>query len=436
MSGSSGDAHMKLSDKEKIAYLANLVSVSQADGSVSPNETQAIEAAQKRIGAKKVDLKKANTATQMDGFAPMPVGPFSSRIANLEDMILVSLADGSLDQDEKPLVIEFAKRVGITNEQLKLILSEVRSSIASSGETRACPSCSAEVPSAAQFCPTCGGSLAQSDKAAAIAVEYAIPSSGIAIEFAESTASGFVDAVRKAKAAPEQAECLKGKKTWYMAAWPKERIAEAAKLVEDLKGMRNRKVWVDGKESRWNDVFGFTWCSEQRITAYRPLEYCFGVDEKRLNLWGCKNAQMDWSKWADWFSYGSFRKGGIWNKRHVFAFDKKRIRHELETNLFGFRFCPHLDFRLIEAVIEQLPDEVEVKPKGPWAYKQDYDESPGSIKIKEEVVEDGYSYTNTFFTSGVVPRTPELGLTILKKAFQSAGADISGLKGVLAYRGD
>jgi hypothetical protein len=427
---------MNLSDEEKIAYLANLITVSRADGSVSPNETLAMENAQKRIGANKTEFRKADTLAQSNGFSPTIVGSFSVRIANLEDMLSVALADGVLDQAEKPIVLAFAKNVGITNEQLQLILSEVRASHNSGDATRACPICSAKVSRSTKFCSECGSSLELSDKAAAVAVEYTIPSVGIAIEFAESTASGFVDAIKKAKLAPKNAECVKGRKTWYMATWPKEQIAEATKLVEDLKGMRNRKVWVDAKESRWDDVFGFTWCSEQRSTAYRPLEYCFGVDEKRLNIWGCKNAGMEWATWSEWFSYGSFKQGGILKSSHVFVFDKRRIRHELETNLYRFRFCPHLNFKLVDAVLENFPDEVEVKPNGDWAYKRDYQESPGSIKIKEKTVENGYSYTNEYFTSGVSPRTPAIGLSILKKALSAAGVDSVNLKSVLSYHSD
>jgi hypothetical protein len=427
---------MNLTDDQKVTYLANLVAVSRVDGSVSPNESQTIDIVLKRIGASKAALKKADALAQSEGFIPIAVGAFSAQIANLEDMMLVSLADGALDQAEKPMVLAFAKKVGITNEQLQLIVGEVRASLNSPKATRACPSCSATVSRDARFCPECGGSLEISDQAAAVAVEYTIPSVGIAIEFAESTASGFVDAVRKVKAAPENAECAKGKKIWYMGAWPRERIIDAAKLAEDLKGMRSRKVWIDGSESSWNDVFGFIWCYEQRNTAYRPLEYCFGVGEKRLNLWGCKNARMDWSRWSDWFSYGNFTKSGLLERGHIFVFDKKRIRHELEANLFRFRFCPSLNFKLVEAVLEQLPDQVEVRPNGDWLYKEDYDETPGSIKVKENFVEDGYSYMKEFHSSGVVPRTPTVGLQILKRAFQSADVDATGLKDVLSYRGD
>ena len=425
---------MNLSNEEKTTYLANLLTVARADGVISPNETQALEEARKRIGATKTVVKKAEAVVEASDYVPTLVSSFSVWIANLEDMVLVSLVDGALDQSEKPIVIEFARKVGVTNDQLKLIITQAKSSVASTMGTRACPGCAASIPSDAKFCPKCGSPLEKNDTKAGVSVSYNIPSAGIAIEFAESTASGFVDAVRKAKAAPEHAECVKGKKTWYMAAWPQEAISEAAKLVADLKGMRNRKVWVDGKESKWDDVFGFTWCSDQRNSAYRPLEYCFGVDDKRLNFWGCKNAKMDWVSWADWFSYGSFKKSGLLKSNAVFVFDKKRIRHELETNLYQFRFCPHIDFSLVEAVVELIPDEVEVKPKGQWAYKQDYQESPGCIKVKENVVEDGYTYTNEFYSSGVVPNSPELGLKILQKALKSCGRDPSGLKRVLAYR--
>ena len=99
-------------------------------------------------------------------------------------MILVSLADGVLEQAEKPVVLAFAKKVGITNEQLQIVLGEVRATLKSAEATRACPGCSASVPRDAKFCPECGGSLEVSDKAAAVAVEYTIPPVGVAIEFA------------------------------------------------------------------------------------------------------------------------------------------------------------------------------------------------------------------------------------------------------------
>ena len=79
---------MNLNSEDRIIYLANLIAVSRVDGSVSPNETHAIETAQKRIGANKTDLRKAEAVAQSDGFTPDAVGSFSTRIANLEACLL------------------------------------------------------------------------------------------------------------------------------------------------------------------------------------------------------------------------------------------------------------------------------------------------------------------------------------------------------------
>ncbi|MGH8396653.1 MAG: zinc ribbon domain-containing protein [Gammaproteobacteria bacterium] len=425
-----------MNDEDKIAYLANLLAVARADGRVTPNEMQAITNTQKRIGATKTLLSKAQTVVETTGYMPSPVGLLSTRISNLEDMIVVSLMDGKLDQAEELVILEFARKAGVTKEQFQIIIAQVKTNMAPSHNMRACPSCAASVSEDAKFCPACGSSLTKSDQESAVLITYKIPVKGVAIEFSESSASGFADAVKRAQGAPINATCIRGKKTWYLAAWPREQIGEAAKLVGDIKGMRNRKVWVDGQESHWDDVFGFVWCSEQRNTAYRPVEYCFGIDEKRFNVWGCKQANMDWVIWGNWFSYGQFRKAGVLNKQVIFAFDKKRIRHELEQNLFRFRFCPHLNFRLIDAVLDAIPDEVEVKANGPWKYKEDYEQSPGSIQIIEKVTEDGYSFEKKYYSSGVVPRSPKVGLEILRKALHTSGASESQLTSVLAYRGE
>ena len=260
--------------------------------------------------------------------------------------------------------------------------------------------------------------------------------SGIAIEFAESTASGFVDGVRKAEAAPTSGKCVKGKKTWQMAAWPNDQIMSVLELVRDLKGMRNRKVWVDGKESRWDDVFGFAWCSEQRASAYRPIEYCFGTSDQQLNIWGCRNTRIDWNSYAGWFAYGAYKKAGILKSGHTFVFDKKRIRHELETNLFRFRHCPHIDYALIDAVLNSLPDEVKVSSDGPWRYRRDYEHTPGCITVKKITVDDDFKYEDTFYSSGVSPASADIGLAILKEALIKCGRSRSEVKGVLKYRGD
>jgi uncharacterized tellurite resistance protein B-like protein len=425
---------MILNNEQKVDYLANVIGLARADGKISPQETEAIAIVQKAISARKTELNKAYKNVEIDGFAPQKVGFWSDQIKNLEHMIYVSLIDGEIDGVEKQYILKFAKKVKINQDQLNIIISDVKGSISKSSQEITCQKCNARIDSKAKFCPECGHSVNESISKQSISVSYNIPKTGVAIEFAESTAAGFALSVKIMKKAVISKECIKGKKKWYLAGWPNDKIVDALELVENLKGMRNRKVYVDGNESQWNDVFGFAQCANSRKSAYRPNEYCFGMDEKRLNIWGCKRARMDWNDWADWFSYGSFKKSGVLAKSSVFEFDKKRIKHELETNLYSCRLCPYINFDLIEAVLDVFPNEVNPGGKGVWKYKKDYSELPGSVFVKEKVSDNSYTYTDEYYSSGVRPSSVHVGLEVLKKAFVKCNTPKKIVKGVLEYK--
>ena len=136
-----------LSNSEKITYLANLYAVARADGGIlSPNETRAIEDAQKRIKATKTAMKKAEALAESSNNATSLVERLSMCIANLEDMVLVALIDGVLDRAEAPVITGFAKSIGLSNELFKRIVADTRNVVAAMKATRACPSCSASIP--------------------------------------------------------------------------------------------------------------------------------------------------------------------------------------------------------------------------------------------------------------------------------------------------
>jgi len=429
---------MALSDDQKVIYLANIVQITRADGKLVSQETEALEAIQKAIGAKKVILNKAYSTAETQGFKMVPVGHWTDQVKNLEDIIYVSMVDGSIDATEKPMVLEFAKLVKVSKEQFNVIANDVKTVLsADTGESK-CAKCGFNLQRGVKFCPECGTPTVIKVEKKSVSVSYEIPTTGVTIEFAESTAGGFPLAVKVQQSAPINASCIKGKKEWYMASWPITEISQAIKLVENLKGLRNRKVYVDGEELQWENVFGFMYCYNLREQAYRPFEYCFGLDEKRLNIWGCKQARMEWVEWANFFTYGTFKETrSLMKKQAIFTFDKKRIRHELETNLFKCRFCPHLNSDLIEAIINEFPNEVTPSEGGgEWGFQRDYKESPGSLKIISKSTEAGYTYTDEYYSTGVVSNTIDTAMNILKKAADSCGYRPAELHGVLAYKGD
>jgi hypothetical protein len=374
---------MPLLEAEQITYLANILYLARLDGQLTPKEVAALEEVRLGLELKKSSLKSAVLAAESPGYTLSKAGGFGYQTLNLSDMLYVALVDGEFDSKESQAANEFAQQVGITENQWNLLLQEALSRADSSSLTVECQNCSAKQAGSPKFCANCGGLLSRKEDDT-VRLTLEIPSTGYAIEFAESTAAGFQFALDLAKQAPNFQSALRNKKMWYVASWPFDSFQDCTKVSQALGGIRNRKCYKNGSEMAWDELFGFAWCAKQRDSAYRPLEYCFGKDESRLNPWGCKQVRMDWTDWANWLSYGEFRKTGLLKGKTVWVFDKQRIRHEALSNIHKFRYCPYVRERLIDAFIQALPNEVEVTREGPWKYSERYDQSPGSIKVIEK----------------------------------------------------
>jgi uncharacterized tellurite resistance protein B-like protein len=411
---------MPLSDQEKIQYLANVLHVAFADGSLSPRESVTLDEVRKTIDAKKSLLASAQTAVESGRYTFVQIGSFADQVKNLEDMLFVALTDADLDTNESRLAGEFAGLIGLSQQQLDQLISQMSRRCDSANYEMRCPSCSTSVPTEARFCPTCGRQLGSLD-AAAVQVALEIPRAGYAIEFCDSTAAGFTTALAVASATGTIQTATKNKRTWYLATFPGNRFADMVPLASSLAGMRNRRVYVDGQEAAWNDVFGFVSCASHRATAYRPIEYCFGKDDNRLNPWGCRQTRMEWTDWAQWFSYGRWHQVGHLRSGYVFVFDKNRIHHELTTNLHGHRFCPYLRMKLVEAVLRHLPDQVAVAPDGRWKYSRAYEALPETIKVIEREGTGDFAFTSEYYSDGVRPRGCTVLAEILKRAFDECG---------------
>lgn len=402
---------------DPIPFIANVIAVAHANGQLSQGELAQLEAVRAEFNIKKGDFTKATKLVEQGGYSLTPVGSFADQVKNLECILRVAYADEELEQAESNLIGTFCQQIGIYQDQLDKLVAEVLTTISQSGKL--CPSCGASAASDAQFCPKCGTSLTPNQEA--VQLDFSIPSSGIAIEFADSTAASFHKALEIAKASNQYETCQRMKKTWHLAIFHSGSIADALPLAESLSGIRNRKVFMNGSEVSWDELFGFTWCASQRATAYRPIEYCFGKDENRINPWGCKQARMDWLEWGEWFSFGRWEKGGIMGPKFVWRFDKERIRHELATKMFRFRFCPHLDTRLAEVVLRLFPDQVSPEKDKNWKYNENYEEVPGAIKIVVKEGNGDFAYTNEFWANGVRPVGHRVLSDILSQAFKELG---------------
>jgi len=412
---------------EPIPFLANIALVAYADGILSASELGQLELIRKEYGIKKGDFSAAIKLVESGNYKLTPVGSFADQVKNLELILRVALADSDLDTKEDEMITGFCTAIGIHSEQMDRLRADVIASLKQIGKL--CPSCGTENSVESLFCAKCGTNLVSSGQD--VQVKFEIPQSGIAIEFAESTAASFPKALELANATPGFQKSQKGKRTWYLASYPSGKLTEAMPLADALSGIRNRNLYMDGEEKHWDEIFGFIWCAAQRATAYQPIEYCFGKDMNCINPWGCKQARLDWTMWTNWFSYGHWEKAGIFGQKVQWRFDKERIKHELATNLYRFRYCPHLNTKLSESFLRHLPDTVMPTTDANWEFHQNYNEVPGAIKIVQKESNTDFSFSNEFWADGVRPKGLQVLSDILVKAFQDLGMESSSVRALI-----
>lgn len=143
--------------KEFLApYLANIVAVIHSDGVIQEEETSALESICQRIEAGQEDLEEAIRCVAENRFRLTPVGRFSDKVRNLEDMVFVAMKDGNLAKEEKALVLSFAKNIQITQSQFRTIVSETKLKIDLQRSCRVCTQCGGSIQAGARFCTECG----------------------------------------------------------------------------------------------------------------------------------------------------------------------------------------------------------------------------------------------------------------------------------------
>ena len=284
-----------------------------------------------------------------------------------------------------------------------------------------CPQCQYSNEPNSKFCQECGSPLsatrpsggAKRDRAtlepvASEPIEPP-PKHGITLEFPYTSAQSFDIALEEARRLPTFMQYGKEKKAIYRVTVATGEIASLAALLEDLKGWRKRTVYLDGEKVPWEAVFAYTWCHVKKAASYKPEYYCYGYEnEYELNPWGCIHARLPFTESADWFCWGEWL-----NSRPDWKFDKDRIRHELEKNLFPVRFCPAMVTDRVQAVLAALPDVVNPNKDKNWKFAESFDEAvTNGIKVRIE----RFGYKEDVVMKGAPPNGRGALLQIINKA--------------------
>jgi hypothetical protein len=139
-----------------VTYLANVVMVSRMDGAVTPEEEKAIEMIRQGIGASDEEFRVAIDRVENVEHRITPVGRFSDRVRNFEDMLFVAFADKELALPEKTEVLAFAKKIRLSQDQIDKIVSETKRLIKLMRTGGTCSNCGKAVTPDSRFCIHCG----------------------------------------------------------------------------------------------------------------------------------------------------------------------------------------------------------------------------------------------------------------------------------------
>lgn len=395
-------------------FIANIQTVISADGKLHPGEAAQCEEIRKHFKFTKTEWTKGEKLASTPGFDLQPTGTFADKVQNLEMMLRVAYADGEADDKEVATIAKFCELIGISQNQLDDLNSDVAKEIA--GRPKSCPACGAEVAPDSAFCPKCGSPIATPDDEG-VKTSFNIPPRGISIAFAESTASGFQKALSIAKASPSFQECVRNGKHWFMATYPKEGI-EWFDLIENLGGMKYSEVYEDGILKDWGDVFPWQLmtCLRDRPKAFNPILYCFGkdLDHNYPNPWGCMRANMNWKPPYDtWFRLGKWETVSNVPGAHVlWRFDKEQMLFMFNKNMESVRLCPYFNKNVGLDVLRALPDVVYPEIDENWKFHFTYDENAsGTITITKR---DGM-FTTKEHSDGVEPAGLDFFATLLRR---------------------
>ena len=115
-----------MKNEEATRYLANIYLVLASDNEVKRDEERLFEAISREIQAGYSERRQAMKLADNQEVQKNVSARWSERIRNLEDMIFVAYGNGVLEPLEKQAIVEYAKHLGIEQQQLDLIKKEVK----------------------------------------------------------------------------------------------------------------------------------------------------------------------------------------------------------------------------------------------------------------------------------------------------------------------
>lgn len=315
-----------------IIHLANVLTIAEADGTLSEKEYGALCEVMLRIGADENDLDAARDRLERE--PPYRLQPLSNAADNMkmvENMVLVALADGHVSPYESQPLEAFLSSLGFVQADMDMIVKRVRVRL------RTIPPMPLLPPP-----PTNRRPDAMRANGKGGHVDRVVPAIA-------SRQTGKKVTPKLPPLPPPPRRTVQPQPPAQAQAAPTAAPVPPEPAHEAVTTPRDVQAPTPVEQ-----------CAHRREASPAGSCYCFGCPEEPLNPWGCRLIDMPWSNDAPWFRLGHFRDND------TFVFDHEALSDCLRRRLSTVANCPFLLPGFAEAALETMP--LRATTTGRWRH--------------------------------------------------------------------
>jgi uncharacterized tellurite resistance protein B-like protein len=359
---------------DRPTYLANVLSIAKVDGDVAGTESLVLRSVIRGIGASQEDVVAAGALLGSGGYKMRLPKSLNERMNNLQDMVMVALADGDVSPMESAPIEQMAKAMRYTQADIDLCVRRAENALRRIGR-KPQPGASDRKPPPVPREPARPPARVLPQEIAPPPIPKPAPT----------------EPTEPVKATPE----------------PKPQEPEPPSKEEKAPPVSQEEAPRKGLPKNVKA------CMECRARSASPETYCFGLPEGPINPWGCRLSNMQWTPGAAWLGLGQFRDEA------TFVFDKHTIAERLTANLSAPLNCPHLDTTYTEAAFDCLPNRASVGER--WHYRDADASDPDAVTLKTTRYVHGCPVSSSVTTDGIDPVGSRAALLIIRKAAKRTG---------------
>ncbi len=388
-------------------YLANIISVANADGKVKPAELDTLRAIVKRIGATQQDFDAAKKLVTTGSYRFKTLGNQQDRISNLKDMVLLAISDGDKSPHEIAAIREASEAMGYSRADINVITARAESDLR-------------RLQRIPKIQPPPTNTSSSNNRN--LRIKSRTPSRQTAATAALSSSRNKVAPPPipvKAPPPPPAPVVVAADPPPTTPPPPREPaksvvpMAEAADTAKEVASEVHEVVHKEIKPKTASDRVNS--CAACRAASDDADTYCFGPPEGSISPLGCRLSHLFWNHGAEWFEKGRFRDDA------TFIFDKEAIIELIRGNISEAMECPYFNHEFTKAAIDALPKLAFIGVR--WSYREatPSDKNTQSVKRKKNL--HGCTVSSAITVNGVNPIGNGEAMKIIHKALIRTGSD-------------